>query len=67
MAKNCFFSQAHEPEYVKQFLSGVLNDKAKRRIGFGDVIDDPVLVERTQSEVAGKVSARFEMPHPTGR
>lgn len=45
--------QVHEPAYVASFCSGTLDEAAVRRIGFGEVVRSPVLVERTLAEVAG--------------
>ena len=45
--------QVHEEAYVTAFCGGRLDDGAVKRIGFGDVVRAPVLVERTLTEVAG--------------
>jgi len=44
---------AHAPEYVRGVLTGTLSDAAKRRIGFQDSVDSPVLIARALSEVSG--------------
>ena len=49
--------QVHEEAYVTAFCGGRLDDGAAKRIGFGDVVRAPVLVERTLAEVAGAHSA----------
>jgi acetoin utilization deacetylase AcuC-like enzyme len=43
----------HCPEYVAAFCRGQLPAEALRRIGFGDVASQRVLIERTKAEVAG--------------
>ncbi len=45
--------QVHTPDYLHQFLSGTLPDSAARQIGFGRTTAEPILIERTQAEVAG--------------
>ena len=45
--------QVHTPDYLHQFLSGTLPDSAARQIGFGKTTAEPILIERTQAEVAG--------------
>ncbi len=45
--------QIHEEAYVTAFCGSRLDDSAAKRIGFGDVVRAPVLVERTLAEVAG--------------
>ena len=43
----------HEPEFLRAFCDGALSPGAVKRIGFGEVVRSPVLVERTLAEVAG--------------
>lgn len=43
----------HEPEFLRAFCDGALSPEAVKRIGFGEVVRSPVLVERTLAEVAG--------------
>lgn len=40
------------------FCGGRLDEAAAKRIGFGDVVRVPVLVERTLAEVAGAHSSK---------
>ena len=50
----CLLMQVHTKEYVEHFNSGTLDAAAVRRIGFGEVTRQPILIERTKSEVAGR-------------
>lgn len=44
---------AHDSEFLTSFLNGALSSQAVKRIGFGDVVRSPMLVERTLTEIAG--------------
>ena len=46
--------QVHTAEYVHHFNAGTLGEAAMRRIGFGEVTRQPILIERTKAEVAGR-------------
>lgn len=46
----------HEPTFLHSFCSGSLDAAAVKRIGFGEVVRSPVLVERTLAEIAGALS-----------
>ena len=50
-------SQVHTKDYIQHFNDGTLSEAAVRRIGFGEVTRQPVLIQRTKSEVAGTVGA----------
>lgn len=52
----------HEPEFLRAFCDGALSPEAVKRIGFGEVVRSPVLVERTLAEVAG--AGRPDPPPP---
>ncbi len=52
----------HEPEFLRAFCDGALSSEAVKRIGFGEVVRSPVLVERTLAEVAG--AGRPDPPPP---
>lgn len=55
---------AHEPEYVDSFLSGSLDSHRIRRIGFGDVTNSQVLIDRTLSEISGTIlTAELALDH----
>ena len=41
---------------MNAFCGGSLDDGAVKRIGFGEVVRTPVLVERTLAEVAGALT-----------
>jgi acetoin utilization deacetylase AcuC-like enzyme len=54
----------HEVGYVKSFLEGTLDPAQTRRIGFGDAINCPKLIGRTQAEVAGTLlTAELALKH----
>eukprot|EP00891_Asterochloris_glomerata_P008314 jgi/Astpho2/8314/e_gw1.00122.186.1_t len=54
----------HTPDYLHQFLSGTLPDSAARQIGFGRTTAEPILIERTQAEVAGTLlTAQLALEH----
>ncbi|KAK9804901.1 hypothetical protein WJX72_010870 [[Myrmecia] bisecta] len=43
----------HDAQYVDRFCTGTLDAELERRIGFGEVTRQPILIERTLAEVAG--------------
>ena len=49
--------QAHTPEYVDRLNTGTLDAAAVRRIGFGELTREQVLIDRTKAEVAGEPQA----------
>ena len=51
---NMLSLQVHTKEYVHHFNAGTLGEAAVRRIGFGEVTRQPILIERTKAEVAGR-------------
>ena len=54
----------HDADYIRAFTSGTLPPAIKRRIGFGEVVSDPILIQRTLSEVAGTIlTAQLALSH----
>lgn len=53
----CMLELAHDPDYLTAFCDGVLTKQDVKRIGFGDVVRTPVLIERTLTEIAGTLLA----------
>lgn len=55
---------AHDVAYVKNFLDGCLDAGQTRRIGFGNIVNCPKLINRTQAEVAGTLlTAELALNH----
>lgn len=48
-------SLVHSPQFLSDFEQGTLSEEKERRIGFGDAVRTPILVERTKAEVAGTI------------
>lgn len=54
----------HSKQYVDHFLSGTLDEHQKRRIGFGNVTSERLLIDRTLAEVAGTLlTAELALEH----
>lgn len=53
---------AHDRDYATAFLGRTLSETIKRRIGFQDSADDPVLIQRTMAEVSGAHPSTFRSP-----
>jgi hypothetical protein len=49
---------------VNAFCGGSLDDGAVKRIGFGEVVRTPILVERTLAEVAGALTKPYSGADP---
>jgi hypothetical protein len=55
---------AHDRSYLDDFLNGRLDAQRLRRIGFGEVTKEPVLIERTLAEVGGTLlTAELALEH----
>lgn len=46
--------QVHEERYADAFCSNALSEAEMKRIGFGELCLQPILVERTLAEIAGE-------------
>jgi len=57
--------QVHDVQYLQRFLGGALTPSEERRIGFGDTVRTPALIERTLSEVAGECNTEAAVGHGT--
>ena len=59
--------QVHQASYVDSFCQHVLSEAEMKRIGFGALCLQPILVERTLAEIAGDGALCSKELHVTGQ